>query len=252
MTEFVSSFGFTPLQWVMVMSAAALIGANKTGLVSISLIAIPILAAVFGGKASTGIMLPILILADVVAVFSYRKSIRWRELLGLLPWALAGIGIALWVGSRIPDDLFKILIAAAVFVVLIFLVVKEVTGRDITVKSCWYTNAAIGLLGGFATMIGNAAGPIIAAYFLSLNLNKNEFISTRAWFFWIINLLKFPLHAAVWNTITFRSLGFDLLMIPAIVIGGAAGFYLVKLIPEKPYRIFIIAATFVSSIFLII
>jgi uncharacterized membrane protein YfcA len=250
--DFIASFGFTPVEWILVMVAAGLIGANKTGMVSISLISIPILAAVFGGRVSTGVMLPMLILADVIAVISYRKSILWKELAGIFPWALAGIGIALWIGSFVPDEVFKILIASAVIIVLAFLVIKEFTGRNITVGNRWYANAAIGLLGGFSTMIGNAAGPIMSVYFLSLNLNKNQFISTRAWFFWLINLAKLPLHIFVWKTVSLHTFGFDLIMLPAIAVGAVGGLFLVKHIPEKPYRIFVIIATLVSSVFLLI
>lgn len=252
MIDFLSSFGFSPFQWALVMFAAALIGASKTGLVSISLISIPVFAAVFGGRASTGIILPMLVIADIIAVVSYRKSIRWRELAGLMPWALGGIGIALFVGNVVPDEIFKIIIAAAVLLVLVFLIIKEVTGRDLTLKSCWYTSAIIGLIGGFSTMIGNAAGPVISVYFLSLKLDKIEFISTMAWFFWLINIIKIPLHLFFWKTITLESICFDLMMLPAIVLGGLGGFLLIKLIPEKPYRILVIVATFVSSIFLIV
>lgn len=252
MTDFISGFGLSPVSWLLIFMAGAFIGANKTGVVGISLISIPILAAVFGGKASTGVLLPMLIAADVIAIVSFRKSIRWNELLGILPWTLAGIGIALFVGDLIADSVFKICIASVVFLVLIFMITREFRGQLSSLKPHWYLNAAVGLLGGFSSMIGNAAGPVIAVYFLSRNLDKNEFIATRAWFFWIINLLKVPLHIFVWKTITFESLSFNLMMTPAIVIGAFTGFYLVKKIPEKPYRIFLICITAVSSLFLII
>lgn len=252
MIEIISSYGFSPVQWLLLLSAAALIGANKAGLVSISLISIPVMALIFGGKASTGVMLPMLVAADTLAVLSYRKSIRWRELAALLPWTLAGIAAALYVGKRVPDTVFKIIIAAAILIVLIFLLIKEIAGKDIKIESRWYTNAAIGVVGGFSTMIGNAAGPVVAVYFLSLDLNKDEFISTRAWFFWLVNLIKVPLHLFVWKTITPQSLTLNLVMIPGILVGVAAGVMLVKRIPDKPYRIFVLCATFVASIFLII
>ena len=252
MIDFIASFGVSPLQWALVLFAALLIGAAKTGLVGIYLISIPIFAAVFGGKSSTGVILPVLIIADVFAVISYRKDIKWKKLFGVLPWAFVGIAVALWVGSSISDSVFKKLIASVVIIVLIFMLVKEISGRELKANNTWYLNAAIGILGGFSTMIGNAAGPILAVYFLSLDLDKNGFISTRAWFFWIINVLKLPLHILVWKTVDLHSIGFDLLLLPAIAVGSVAGFLLVKRIPEKPYRIFVIAATFVSSIFLII
>jgi len=250
--EFISGFGLTAGQWLLVMLAAALVGANKTGIVGISLVSIPILAAVFGGKASTGVILPMLVIADIFAVVSYRKSIRWRELLGLIPWTLAGIVIALFVGRQVSDSIFKICIATVIFMVLIFMIFQEVRGSCLRVEARWYVDAAVGVLGGFATMIGNAAGPIIAVYFLSRNLGKNEFIATRAWFFWIVNILKIPLHLFVWKTVTAHTLGFDLLLLPAIAAGAAAGILFVKRIPERPYRWFLIGITAVSSIFLII
>ena len=252
MFDFTASFGFSPLQWALVLLSAALIGMNKTGIVGISLVAIPILASVFGGRAATGVILPVLIAADVIAVISYRRAIRWRDLLVLLPWALLGVGIALVVGMRISDRLFKICVAAIIFIVLIFMAFREFRGGFGAVKKRWYLTAAIGVLGGFATMIGNAAGPIIVVYFLSLQMTKDEFIATRAWFFWIINILKVPLHLFVWKTITPETLGFDLLMVPGVLVGGVLGYFLVKRIPERPYRIFLIMVTAVSALFLIV
>ena len=252
MIDFISSFELAPIQWALVIFSSVLIGATKTGLAGLYLIGVPIFAQIFGGKSSTGMMLPILVLADVFAVFSYRKSIKWKVLLGVLPWAVAGIAIALWIGTAVSDYVFKVLIAGAVIIVLVFMVFKEISGREIRIKDNLFLNIIIGLLGGFSSMIGNAAGPILAVYFLSHDLDKNTFISTTAWFFWIVNLIKLPVHIFVWKTANLHSLGFDLLMLPAIIAGAAAGVLLVRLIPEKPYRIFIIIATFVSSVFLII
>ena len=225
---------------------------NKTGIVGISLLAVPVYASIFGGMASTGIIVPILIIADIIAVVSYRKSIRWGELVAILPWTLAGFGIGLYVGDEVSDRVFKILISSVLILVLCFMLYRELRKTDENPVNRWYLNAVIGLLGGFSTIVGNVAGPIFAVYFLTRNLNKMEFIATRAWFFWLLNIFKLPFHIFVWKTITPETFGFDLLMLPVIVAGGFIGLWLVKLIPEKPYRIFIIAATFVSSVFLII
>ena len=100
-------------------------------------------------------------------------------------------------------------------------------------------------------MIGNAAGPVMALYLLSMRLPKNQFIGTAAWFFFIINLIKVPFHVAVWKTITWHSFLFDILMIPAVSIGALLGIWLVKFFPERAYRIFIIATTLLAAILLI-
>jgi uncharacterized protein len=92
----------------------------------------------------------------------------------------------------------------------------------------------------------------MAVYLLSMHLPKNSYIGTAAWFFLIINFLKLPLHAFIWDTITWPSLMLDLSMTPAIALGAFIGIYLVKKIPEKPYRIFIIVTTGISALTLLL
>lgn len=250
MPEFIAAFNFSPFSWFLLVAAGALIGMNKTGLAGVSLIAVPIMAAVFGGKASTGLMLPLLIAADVFAVISYRKSICWKSLLRLIPWTLPGLVIALFVGEYVSDHVFKICIAIVVFLVLLIMIIREIRGGTEELDFRWYLTAAVGLVGGFAAMIGNVAGPIIGVYFLAMNLNKNEFISTRAWFFWLVNILKLPLHVFIWKTVTPETLGLNLVMLPAIIIGAGAGILIVKRIPDRPYRIFLISVTAFSAVLL--
>jgi uncharacterized membrane protein YfcA len=99
-------------------------------------------------------------------------------------------------------------------------------------------------------MIGNAAGPVMALYLLSMRLPKNSYIGTGAWFFFIVNLSKVPLHIWSWKTITANSFTLDLLMIPAIAAGAFLGIWLVKLLPEKVFRIIVISTTLLSAFFL--
>jgi hypothetical protein len=122
--------------------------------------------------------------------------------------------------------------------------------EHLKIPDYWWFSAIMGFAGGFATMIGNAAGPIMAVYLLSMRLPKNSYIGTGAWFFFVINLFKIPFHIFVWGTITWSTISFDLLMVPALALGAITGFRVVKFIPEKVYRIFIIATTLISSIFL--
>ena len=99
-------------------------------------------------------------------------------------------------------------------------------------------------------MIGNAAGPVMALYLLSMRLPKNIYIGTGAWFFFIINLSKVPLHIWSWKTITAESFILDLFMIPAIATGAFFGIWLVKLLPEKAFRIIVIVTTLLSALLL--
>ena len=109
-----------------------------------------------------------------------------------------------------------------------------------------------GFLGGFTTMIGNAAGPVMSIYFLAMGFQKNKFIGTAAWFFLLVNLFKVPFHIWIWETISWETFKIDLLIAPAIIVGAFVGFRVTKLIPERPYRIFIIVSILLAAIKLFI
>ena len=108
----------------------------------------------------------------------------------------------------------------------------------------------MGLLAGFTTMVGNAAGPIMAVYLLAMRLPKNTFIGTQAWFFLLINLSKLPFHIFVWDTISPASLLLDFSLLPAIGIGAVIGIWIIKHISDGIYRKFIIIVTILSTFLL--
>jgi uncharacterized membrane protein YfcA len=108
----------------------------------------------------------------------------------------------------------------------------------------------LGVLGGFGSMVGNAAGPIFAVYLLAMRLPKNTYIGTGAWFYLIINVIKLPFHIWVWKTITAESLLLDAIAIPAILLGAWLGIRIIKRFSEGFYRIFIVVMTLLSALFL--
>jgi hypothetical protein len=170
----------------------------------------------------------------------------------LLPWAFVGVGIALWVGEVINDEWFKNIISILVFICIGLMVWKDRNKSKNIFPDTWWFAAAMGVLGGFATMIGNVAGPIFAIYLLAMHLPKNSFIGTGAWFFLIINFTKFPLHIFIWKTITWHTFTLDLLLLPGIALGAFLGVWLVKKFSDKLYRAFVFIITALSAFLLLI
>ena len=118
-------------------------------------------------------------------------------------------------------------------------------------KKWWYA-AIFGLLGGFTTMIGNAAGPVMSVYLLSMRKEKMEYIGINAWFFLVVNFLKIPLQIFVWENISVSTISLNLLMLPFIVLGAWLGIRIVKLFPEKAFRKFIQIVTILSVIMMLV
>lgn len=245
-------FDFSMIQWLLFAACAIFVGMSKVGVPGVSLIVVPILAIIFGGKASTGILLPMLMMADLFGVGYYHRHAEWKYLWKLLPWAFVGVGIALWVGEVVNDEWFKNIIAILVFICIALMLIKDRNKDKNLFPDTWWFAATMGVLGGFATMIGNVAGPIFAIYLLAMHLPKNSFIGTGAWFFLIINFTKFPLHIFVWKTITWNTLTLDLLLLPGIAAGAFLGVWLVKKFSDKLYRTFVFVITALSAFLLLI
>ncbi|MCE1199476.1 MAG: sulfite exporter TauE/SafE family protein [Marinilabiliales bacterium] len=242
------TFHLSTLQMLMVSICAILIGMSKTGVPGVSMIVVPVMAILFGGKASTGVVLPILISADFFALLWYHRHAAWKPLLKALPWAFLGLLIALWAGSLVNDHQFRIIIAISVLLSLVLMIWNDLSSRNVDLSSHPLFAIVFGILGGFATMIGNVAGPVFAIYLLALKLPKQNFIGTTAWFFAIINLSKLPLQYFVWKNITAETLKLDLMVVPFVLIGAFAGIQIVKLFREKTYRWLVLAITFVSAL----
>lgn len=237
----------TGAQWAWVMAAAFMIGFSKTGINGVSMLVIPIMAAVFGGRDSTGMVLPMLIAGDLFAVVFYRRHAEWRTIRALLPWALAGILIGGGVGALIDDRQFKMLIAIIVLVCVGLLVWQEKRGEIHVTSKPWFA-ALTGAASGFASMIGNAAGPIFSVFLLAKGLKKNDFIGTLAWFFMIVNFCKLPFQIFAWHNITASGALLALLCVPAVAAGAFLGIAVIRRINEKVFRWLIIGMTALASI----
>jgi len=241
------AYQFTHTELVLLVLVSMLIGMAKTGVAGAGMIAVPLLAIVFGGRESTGVMLPLLIIADVFAVRHYHKHASWADLRKLLPFAVIGVVIGTLIGGMINDTVFKQTMAIFIFISLAIMIWQEQTKQANIPSSPWFS-ANIGIAGGITTMIGNLAGPVMALYLLAMRLPKNVFIGTAAWFFMTINLIKVPFHVFAWQTISTNSVLLNLTLIPAVALGAFIGIKLVALLPEKIFRAFVIVMTAIAAL----
>ena len=217
------------------------IGMAKTGLGGLGMVVVPVMANIFGAKSSTGILLILLILADFFGVRYYHLHADIRQLVKLIPSTIFGILTGVLIGDILSDVDFQFLLGAVIISGALIMVIK------VDIKENKLFSIAVGFLGGFITMIGNAAGPIMSIYFLSMGFDKNKFIGTAAWFFLFVNLFKVPMHVLIWKTIDLNILLFDLSLFPFILVGAVTGVWIVKKIPERPYKIFVIVSVILST-----
>ena len=245
------SYHFTYLQFFLLLIVALFIGMSKTGVHGAGMLAVPLLANIFGGQVSSGVMLPMLVLADVLGVWYYHRHASWYHLKILFPWSAVGVILGTVVGNYIDDKIFKIIMAIIIVASVIVMLWLERGHKD-EVPHTKTFGVASGILGGFTSMVGNLAGTVMAVYFLSMRLPKNAFIGTTAWFFMVTNWFKVPFHVFAWHTIDFNTFLLDLSTLPLIILGAYLGIIIVKKLSEKTYRWFIVIMTLIAAFFMLV
>ena len=237
--------------WMLSLLATFLLGMGKSGLKGLGAVIVTLMAIVFGGKASTGILIPMMITADVFAVIYYHRHTQWSFLKKLLPMMIVGVLIGVWWGNSISELVFNRVMAVFILLSVAVMIWMDRT-KTFSIPRHWSFSSSMGLLSGITSMIGNLAGSFTSVYLLAVRLPKNEFIGTAAWLFFIINLFKLPFHIFSWQTVTAETLYTNLLLSPAIVLGFLSGVRIVRYINNYWYRKFILIVTGAGAVFILL
>jgi len=236
--------------WILGFFAAVLVGFTKTGVPGVGILVVPLMAQVFPAKLSVGAVLPMVIVADVFAVGYYRRHAQWNHLVRLLPSVLVGMAPGWWVLSKIGNEQLKPALGGLVLAMVMLELVRKKWKWEKVPRKWWFAPLA-GMLAGFATTVGNAAGPIMGIYLLSVGLDKKEFMGTAAWYFMIINWVKVPVFASA-GVMTAETLRFDLLAVPMIVVGAVAGILLLPKIPQGLFNVLVLLLAAAAAVYLIL
>ena len=86
-----------------------LLGLSKSGIKGIAALIVTGFVLVYGAKASTGILMPLLLVGDVFAIIYYKRHVKWNHILKLMPWMVLGVLIGVLGGNYVSEEIFKYL-----------------------------------------------------------------------------------------------------------------------------------------------
>jgi uncharacterized protein len=231
-----------------------MVGVSKAGITGLSILSIALFNHVLpSSKQASGIVLPLLIFGDVVAVFAYCKHTQWRYLWRLFPWTAAGVVLGYLTLGRISDHTARILVGW----IIISLAALSYWRRYLSAPGdeapvfYWPVGAAIGMAAGFITLVANAAGPLMAIYLVAMRLPKMEYVGTAAVFFLLLNLFKVPFMVDL-GLITTQSFGFNLALAPAVLLGALAGRWLLMRVNQNLFEQMVLILSAIGGILLIL
>lgn len=238
----------TLAQWLLAILAGLGVGVAKSGFAGVSLVHVLVMAAIFGDKASTGVVLPMLIVGDIFAVLAFKRHAVWRHVARTLPIACVGVAVGTWLMTMVPPNAYKPIIGWIVLALVLtqlWRMWKPAVFEHVPHSRPFA--ATMGMLAGITTMMANAAGPVMGLYFLSVGLPKLQLTGTSAWFFLLINLYKVPFSVGL-GLIRTDTLLFNAVLAPAILVGLFLGRWLLHHVPQKLFDGLILAFAAVAAL----
>jgi uncharacterized membrane protein YfcA len=242
-----------PWQWALGAIGAFLVGLSKTGIPGLGILNVAIFALAFPSRESVGIVLVILICADIVAVAAYRRDASWSHLWRLFPWAAVGIVLGFLALGRVNEEQMRRLIGAILLALSVFQLVRS--RRQVRPSGEQQPESRLfapltGVTAGFTTMVANAAGPVMILYLLAMRLPKLAFVGTAAWYFFALNLFKVPFSVSL-GLINPSTLGVSLILGLFSMGGAYVGRPIVERLNQRAFELIALGLTIVAALLML-
>jgi uncharacterized membrane protein YfcA len=170
-----------------------LIGLSKGGFDgSMGALGTPLMILVLPADQVVGLLLPILMIADVFAVTSHWKRWDRKLVILLLPGAVVGVLIGtLFITNVSPTMLRRGIGVIALLFALYKLFEQSIFGSIRYQAQNWHGSVA-GTVAGFSSSLAHTGGPPITIYLLMQEVTPRVFVATSALFFMALNWIKVP------------------------------------------------------------
>jgi len=219
------------LLWITL--AAVVTGFSKFSTGGMGLLILPLVMLAFPGPEALGVIIPLYVITDLMAITRYRKGLDLKVLFNLLPLAILGVVLGGLLLANTTASQFTGMLVMLIIGMLLLSIWLEY--RPAKWMRYPLIGQVVGLMSGFISMIGNAAGPIFSLYLMEQKLDKAGWVATRAWVFTLINLAKVPvlIQVGLLNSETFQA---SLIGIPGLLVGAVIGGWVMQRMSLYQFR----------------
>lgn len=236
--------------YLITVLAMFLVGMSKGGLgATLSAVTIPMLALVLPIKDVIGMMPPVLMLADALAVGIHWRRWDKRMVLLLIPASVVGVAIGTLFLAISPARLIRVTLGVIVILFALYkLFEKRIFSKLTYTPRNWHGFLA-GATAGFTSSVAHTGGPPVGIYLLMQNVQPRTFAATSAIFFLILNYIKVPFYYAA-DVFNFDLLQQLMWLLPMVPVGVWAGKWVVTRVSKQRFDQIILGLLLVSAILL--
>jgi uncharacterized protein len=241
---------FDPAFYAVAIAAVFVVGLSKSGLVaSMGMVGVPLLTLVMPARDAAGMMLPLLLVMDAIALFVYRREVDWRIFWILLPGAMIGTAIGWVLSSVVSEAMVRLVIGIVTFLFVLdawLPLRKKLAG--LPPSRPWGT--FWGGIAGFTSFVSHTGGPPVQIYLLPLKLPPALFAGTNAVFFAVVNAVKIVPYFFL-GQLSVSNMQAAATLVPVAIAGMLIGVYLVRRISQDLFYRIAYVLIFILSLKLI-
>ena len=218
-----------PSFYAVAIPAVILVGLSKGGFGgSMGFIGVPLMALVVPPIQAAAILLPILVLMDLVSLWSWRGVFDRTTLVQMLPAAMIGIGIGWLTASLVTADMVRLLVGVIAIVFVTRGLYQEYRpGGPAAATPNPFAAAFWGTVSGFTSFIAHVGGPPFQAYALPLRMAPAVLTGTSVIFFAVVNAIKLVPYFAL-GQFDAANLSASAVLLPIAPLATLAGAWLVR------------------------
>lgn len=217
-----------PVFYALAIPAIILLGLAKGGFSGLGSISLPLLALAISPVQAAAILLPILIVQDVVGVWSFRRTWNAPVLRAMLPGAAVGILLGWLLAAQVSADAVMAALGAISILFGLQRLWVERGGRiTASATSPAWVGSLFGVAAGFTSQIAHAGGPPFQIWVIPKRLDHLTFAGSAAIFFAAVNWMKVPAYMAL-GQFTRENMLTAAALLPLAIASTFAGVILVR------------------------
>lgn len=217
-----------PLTLALAVIAVVILGLAKGGFSGLGALATPLLALSLPPVTAAAVLLPVLMVQDVVSVWSYRKTWDGWIVGWMLPGAVAGIALAAGLAAAVPEERLLVVLGIITLVFGLYRLWIERGGRIVAASSSpGWVGTLFGVAMGFTSQIAHAGGPPFQMWVTPRRLPHEVFVGTSSLTFAAVNWMKVPSYVLL-GSFDRQVLEAAALLFPLAIVATLVGVWLVR------------------------
>jgi uncharacterized membrane protein YfcA len=210
------------------------------------MISIPLLSQVMSPLRAAGLMLPILIFGDLLAIHAYRKTFSADVLKLMIPAGFVGILLGWLTATWIDDNTVRLMLGVMCLAAAADFVIRH-RREGGPAQPGKVFGFICGILSGFTSFFANIGGPPFQIYVGALRLDRLTFTGTSVFFFFSMNLIKLGPYFEL-GQINPDNLAVTLMVLPVTLVAVRAAVWFLRRINDVVFYRLVYATLFLIGL----